>query len=261
MNIEVYDIIPELHPYIQVISSVENPRDATATCTFRAFPDACVEIFFGFSNSTIASIKARGSFDSSKSFVSSRMSRYMDVQLPPGSASIAVCFHPGAAFPFFQLPMKELTDNNILLSDLWGFKTNELDDELSRCHNHQEKVLAIQRFLLDFVHTKPADKPVYEYCLQQINRFNGQLPLKLLSKNTNISQRQLSRQFNNFLGLPPKEYSRIKRFLCSMDSIKNYPRFSLTQIAYDNGYFDQAHFIHECKEFTGMTPKQLVGSV
>ena len=257
MRIEIYDIIPPLQPYIKAISSVENPADSATPCTFRVFPDTCVEIFFGYNNSTIASINAKTPFDSSKSFITSRMSRYMDVQIPPGSGSIAVCFYPGAAFPFFRLPMKELTDNNILLLDLWGVKTNELEDLLSCCRNHQERILTIQTFLLDFVRRDHTNQPAYTYCLQQINLFKGQMPLKSLLKKINVSQRQLSRQFNAFLGLSPKEYSRVKRFLCSMESIKTYPRSSLTQIAYENGYFDQAHFIHECKEFTGMTPKEL----
>jgi AraC-like DNA-binding protein len=30
----------------------------------------------------------------------------------------------------------------------------------------------------------------------------------------------------------------------------------LSQIAYDNDYYDQAHFNKDFKEFTGMTPKE-----
>jgi len=217
----------------------------------------CVEIFFGYNHSTIASIRASASFDSSTSFVTSRMSRYMDVQIPPGSGSIAVCFHRGAAFPFFNVPMRELTDDNILLSELWGTKTTELEDELYRCCNHQERVVCIQKFLLDLIHHAPTNTLAYAYCLGQINMFKGQMPLKALAKKINVSQRQLSRQFSAFLGLSPKEYSRITRFLYSMDSIKGYPQSSLTEIAYENGYFDQAHFIHDCKAFTGMTPREL----
>lgn len=260
LKLEFYNIIPELQPFIKVISSIENLIDSTSPCTFRVLPDTCVEIFFAYNSQTIAKIKTKTQFDSAKSFVTSRMSTYMDVQLPQNSGSIAVCFHPGAAFHFFDLPMKELTDNNILLFDLWGNKINELEDNISLCNNHKERVLAVQKFLLNFIQREPINKSAYEYCLWQINLFKGQMPLKILSKKTNISQRQLSRQFNAFLGLSPKEYSRVKRFLCSIDNIKKYPFYSLTQIAYESGYFDQAHFIHDCKEFTGMTPKELVCS-
>jgi AraC-like DNA-binding protein len=258
MKLELYHIVPELQPFIKVISSVENSNGSP--CTFRALPDTCVEIFFAYNSHPIATIKTKTAFDSPGSFVSSRMSTYMDVQLPPHSGSIAVCFHPGAAFRFFPLPMKELTDNNVLLSDLWGSKTSELEDTLSHCHSQQERVSVVQRLLLTFIQREPVNKGAYEHCLWQINLYRGQMPLKTLAKETNISQRQLGRLFHTFLGLAPKEYSRIKRFLCTIDNIRKYPSYSLTQIAYESGYFDQAHFIHECKEFTGMTPRELVGT-
>jgi AraC-like DNA-binding protein len=34
---------------------------------------------------------------------------------------------------------------------------------------------------------------------------------------------------------------------------------SLTDLAYKNDFFDQAHFIKDFKEFTGLTPKEFYG--
>lgn len=259
MKLELYDIVPELQPFVKTISSIENPIGSNSSA-FRVLPDTCVEIFFGYTNSTIAKINGKKQFDSSRSFVASRMSRYMDVQLPANSGAIAVCFKSGAAFHFFNHPMKELTDDNILLSDLWGRKIDGLEENLSICNNNKERVDVIQSFLCQLIKGEPTNKNEYEYCLWQIKLFKGQMPLKTLSKKTNISQRQLARQFNSFLGLAPKEFSRITRFLNSLDNIKKYPSYSLTQVAYESGYFDQAHFIHDCKEFTGFTPKELITS-
>lgn len=259
MKVELYDIIPELQPYVKAISSIENPSGSNPS-VFRVLPDTCVEIFFGYTTSPIAKIDGKDQFESSRSFVASRMSRYMDAELPPNSGSIAVCFKTGAAFHFFKHPMKELTNYNILLADLWGKKIDVLEESLSVCKNNKERVHVIQSFLCQLLKRGPANKNEYEYCLWQIKLYKGQMPLKTLSKKTNISQRHLSRLFNSFLGLPPKEFSRITRFLSSLDNIKKYPSYSLTQIAYESGYFDQAHFIHDCKTFSGLTPKELVSS-
>lgn len=242
-----------------MISAIENPLGSDCPF-FRVLPDACVEIFFSYNNSTVANINGKKAFESSRSFVTSRMSRYMDVELPPNSGSIAVCFHSGAAFPFFDYPMKELSDNNILLSDLWGRKIDSLEENLSLSNNNKQRVDVIQSFLWQLIKNETITKNEYEFCLWQINLFKGQIPLKTLSKKINISQRQIGRQFNSFLGLAPKEFSRITRFLSSLDNIKKHPSYSFTQIAYESGYFDQSHFIHDCKEFTGLTPKELTSS-
>jgi AraC-like DNA-binding protein len=256
MNLQLYDIIPPLQPYVRVICSVEKPYGSEEG-SFRILPDTCVEIFFNYTNTTIAKISGKTKFDSKGSFVTSRMSSYMDVQLPEGSSSIAVCFRPGVAFPFFNLPMKELTDDNVLLSEVWGKQVHELEDRLAALVTNEERVKLIQRFLLNFIGKETVERNDYDYCLWQINLLRGKVPLKTISRKTNVSNRQLSRQFNTYLGLSPKEYARVIRFLHSIENLKKFPLYSLTQIAYESGYFDQSHFIHDSKEFSGMTPGEL----
>jgi AraC-like DNA-binding protein len=86
------------------------------------------------------------------------------------------------------------------------------------------------------------------------------LSAKQLSEKINISQRQLSRRFNSYVGISPKEFIRTNRFIYSLKHLKKYPAINLTEIAYESGYYDQAHFIRECKEFSGLTPGELIAS-
>jgi AraC-like DNA-binding protein len=57
------------------------------------------------------------------------------------------------------------------------------------------------------------------------------------------------------MGRPPKELISILRMNKILKSRPN-PAMSLTDLCYQHGYFDQAHFIHEFKEVLGMTPSQ-----
>jgi len=259
LNLCLHHIAPQLQSYIKAISSVENPAGALPV-SFRVLPDTCVEIFFGYNDATIAAIDGKTKFNTAKSFVNSRMSSFIDVQLPPGSGSIAVCFKPGAAFPFFNLSMKELSDNSTLLCDVWGAQINEVEDRITASNTNEERVSVIQNFLLAFLQKEPTASNDYEYCLWQIHLLKGRVPLKTLSQKTNISSRQLSRQFHTYLGLSPKEFARVTRFIHSLENIKKFRSYSLTEIAYESGYFDQSHFIHDCKEFSGMTPGELLHS-
>jgi AraC-like DNA-binding protein len=58
------------------------------------------------------------------------------------------------------------------------------------------------------------------------------------------------------MGLSPKEYLRVSRFLHSLEVLKK-DNSHLTGVAYESGYYDQAHFIHEYKVFSGLTPGEL----
>jgi AraC-like DNA-binding protein len=59
------------------------------------------------------------------------------------------------------------------------------------------------------------------------------------------------------VGLPPKTMARILRFDRAVQRLRaDHPDFA--QIAIDCGYYDQAHFNREFREFSGMTPSQFL---
>ena len=53
----------------------------------------------------------------------------------------------------------------------------------------------------------------------------------------------------------PKQLARVARLQAALKMIQQKKFNSLTEIAYENGYFDQAHFIKDFREFTGISPK------
>ena len=80
------------------------------------------------------------------------------------------------------------------------------------------------------------------------------------SKSNNINRRQLARKFSSAIGLSPKQLAKTVRIQTTLKILLNKEITSLTDLAYENEYFDQAHFIKEFKEFTGLTPKEFFGN-
>lgn len=257
MSLTLYNIIPALQPYVRSICSLE--MDASAPPShFRVLPDTCVELFISYTTRQLAIVKGKNLFDSAGSLVNCRLNTFMDVQMFPGSGCIALCFQPGAAHYFFSLPMSELTNMTTGLDDLWGREARELQEQVVGCTNNPARVHMLQQYLLRRLEKDYEAAHEFEYSLWQINLLKGSLKIKDLSQKTNISQRQLSRQFNDRLGMSPKEFARISRFIDALSIIKKQPTESLTQVACASGYYDQAHFIHDCREFAGLSPKELM---
>lgn len=86
------------------------------------------------------------------------------------------------------------------------------------------------------------------------------LTVETLAQKMGISAPSLFRLFKNHLGQNPKSYLRTLRFRTVLDEIRNKP-VSLTDITYLNQYYDQAHFIHDFKSFSGYSPKQLMDKI
>jgi AraC-like DNA-binding protein len=78
--------------------------------------------------------------------------------------------------------------------------------------------------------------------------------VKTLANNSFLSIRQFERRFKEFSGFSPKLFLRIKRFNSLLN--KPFQNKSLAEIAYEYGYYDQSHFIHDFQKFSGSNPKE-----
>jgi len=58
------------------------------------------------------------------------------------------------------------------------------------------------------------------------------------------------------VGTTPKKFASIVRFNAVPDDMS---KRSLTEICYENNFFDQAHFIRDVKQYTGDTPEKFRG--
>jgi AraC-like DNA-binding protein len=240
---------------------MESPGSNPLISPVRVLPDACVELFVNFSNSqdSLATVTGKKVFENSQSYVISRMSDFMDVQMKSKTGFISVCFYPDSAYLFFHLPMSEVKDSLTNLQYLWPTEANVMEEEIGNIDSKEQKVFIIQQYLLKQLRRNRHDKTI-AFCVQAIQKAGSPFSVATLADKAGVSQRQLSRKFNQYIGLSTKEFIHINRFIDSLSNLKKYPDKSLTDIAYESGYYDQAHFIHDYKAFAGLTPSAVMSA-
>ena len=253
MRLQLYDIAPPLQPFVKMICSMDCDEDAD-TRHIRVLPDTCVELFINYTSTPIAVISNELH---KRSIVTFRMTKPVDVQMRKGSGCLAVCFRPGMAYSFFQLPMHLLSDSTTALSDIWNNKAAEIENQLADALDNYSRVHILQKYLLGMLAGNTQDSHT-AICLNRIQSAPDVSTVAELADYTGLSQRHLSRKFQKHVGLPPKEYMRVCRFLRSLSQLKKHPHLSLTTIAHESGYYDQAHFIREYKAFTGHAPGEVL---
>lgn len=89
----------------------------------------------------------------------------------------------------------------------------------------------------------------------------GVVSIGALAADTGWSERHLTRVFIERTGLAPKLYARLTRFHAVLAAQARLPQASLSALALDGGYFDQAHFIRDCREFTGAAPRAFLADL
>ncbi|WP_316839156.1 helix-turn-helix domain-containing protein [Pedobacter gandavensis] len=253
MRIQSYDIIPALQSYVKQICTMECDAD-TDNSYIRVLPDACVELFLNYTSTPVAIISNelhKGSI------VISRMSRPKDVQMRKGNGVVAICFYPGMAYKFVKIPLHTLSDTTLSLTDIWGAAVADLEEEMAGSSSNEVRVNLVQKYLFKELANSKDDLHI-AHCLRQVQLSGGLIPVGRLVSDTGLSQRHLSRKFQEYVGLSPKEYLRVSKFILSLNHLKSYPMFSLTELAYKSGYYDQAHFIRDYKDYTGYTPGQVL---
>jgi AraC-like DNA-binding protein len=93
-----------------------------------------------------------------------------------------------------------------------------------------------------------------------VGRNNESFDLSRLAAEFNLSERYIQKLFLNYVGITPKSFFSVQRFNKSLGLVRK-ANTSLTNIAYECGYYDQAHFIKEFKSYTGLTPSQLSNAI
>ncbi len=63
--------------------------------------------------------------------------------------------------------------------------------------------------------------------------------------------------FRDETGFTPKVFCRIRRFHRALDRMEGRKSVEWANVALDCGYFDQAHFIHDFRAFSGINPSCL----
>lgn len=121
-----------------------------------------------------------------------------------------------------------------------------------------EKINTVEEFLLKKLDAAAIDR-VVQSTIDTILTANGQISIGELSKQTNINRRQLERKFSSAVGLSPKQLSKTVRLQATLKLLLNKEYTTLTELAHESEYYDQAHFIKDFKEFTGLTPKEFYG--
>jgi AraC-like DNA-binding protein len=173
----------------------------------------------------------------------------------------AVRFKAGGAYPFFGVPVSELTDGVVAVERLWGDDSLRLGDALRAQRDPALHVAAIEDALCARLSSSHIYEPSYASSVRRAIRLlhdNDQLPsVEQLAERLGSSARQLRRGFAAVAGLGPKEYLRVLRFQRALRWARTDQSASWGSIAVRCGYYDQAHMIAEFQLLAGRAPGAL----
>ncbi|HEY5771513.1 MAG TPA: helix-turn-helix domain-containing protein [Chitinophagaceae bacterium] len=173
---------------------------------------------------------------------------------------IAYFFKPFALSTVFNVPAKNLIDDPVDLS-IWNpHKTNALRTQLVYAVSTQQKIEVLDNLVVHQLQLNNKECEIIKYATDEIMCDPGTEILSAILNNLDLNERTFQRTFKKYVGVTPNQYRRICQFQVSFDQLRGKGFNKLTDIAYDNGFADQSHFIRSFKEFTQITPNDYLRS-
>ena len=169
---------------------------------------------------------------------------------------LGIRFNPGMSHGMFGVPVSELTDQVVDLESLWGKNTREIEEQIANASTETERVAILASSLPATTQVTPVQKAI-----EWIAGVRGDSSVDDLARHVGLSARQFRRLCIEQTGLAPKMLCRIVRFRNTVGQLLQDASASHADIALDCGYYDQAHFINEFHEFSGLAPREYVMSV
>jgi AraC-like DNA-binding protein len=259
MNYQTFEPSIKLRQLVKCYWTLEGQKEENPQ-TQTIVPDGCMEMIFHYGDLYKQYMENRNCIIQPRCFVIGQLTQPLEIE-PTGRTGIfSVRFRPEGFLLFSTIPIKEMENRAVSLEKLFGKDGQEIEERILNTHSISERINLIETFLLSrLADTQTIDR-IIKSTVETILTANGQLSIDELSKQININRRQLERKFSSAIGLSPKQLSRTIRLQAMLKILLNKNFTSLTTLAYEGEFYDQAHFIKDFKEFTGFTPKQFFGS-
>lgn len=174
-------------------------------------------------------------------------------------AGIQLNLHPLGARRLFDRPMHELRGRTVAFADLLPGQ-RQLCEELAALRCWDARFERVERFMLErFADTAACDRAV-TWAAQRIAADGGRTDLAQLAQEIGFSHKHMIARFHDQLGVPPKVWARLQRFdLLRRELRRTGERRSWAELALTCGYYDQSHMSRDIKQFTGESPRAMLG--
>ncbi len=222
----------------------------------RIVPDGCMEMIFLCGDPYKQYFEDGSHIIQPKAFVFGQITKPLEIQQTGKVDIFAIRFHPHGFVPFTDVAAVQMENRAVPLAELFGAQSEPLETAMFNANSSEERVQLIEAFLMSCLTQEESVDRLIKSSVATLLSLNGQLSVAELSKELDVNRRQLERKFASQVGLSPKQLAKIFRLQATLKTMLAQESPSFTVLAYNGEYFDQAHFIKDFKEFTGVSPKK-----
>jgi len=247
-NVNYLEILPDVQllPYIYCYWELKTAQPLQEQFLYRVVADGCIDIYFELTDPTDA-------------YVMGFCKQYTEFPLGNSFHYVGIRFLPTMFPQLFGVDAAALSNRYQHLSDVVPEVATFITEQLNGLPSSAKIKVLFDTYFID-AFTKAQfddDKRLYGaigIILQNFGVLNIETDL-----DTGISPRQLRRLFEFYIGDTAKTFAKVVRFQNILRAKPSSQSLRQNKLFFDAGYYDQAHFIKEFKNFYGVSPSKAFG--
>ena len=255
MNYQTFQPHPDLASIVKCYWTLEvlaetNPQRQLI------IPDGCIEMIFILGDDVKRFLSGDEYIIQPREMVLGQITEPFFVQPTGYVHSFAIRFYPLGFANFVSFPIKNLANKETPIELIFGeIPSKELGQKVIQATDTFARIKILEDFLLNKLNDQATIDNVVKTTIDTLFSKKGSVSITSILKDDLSIRRQLERKFIKQIGISPKQLGKVIRLQNALKMLLNQKSESLTEIAYESEYYDQAHFIKDFKEFTGTTPK------
>ena len=254
------DAHPILHgdiaSYIGYVEDTNRPLRRREVAT----ADVTLIISFGPTLDVLDPVRPERSAPAQTSFVAGLSDAPVLIEHAGVQHGVEVNLTPLGARRLLGVPMDELTNRVVRLHDLLGPGADLLVERLDEAPGWAQRFDLLDAALARRLDDRPPAAPEVAWAWGRLQATDGAFAVSALAGELGWSRRRLGLAFRDQVGLPPKLAARILRFDRVVARLRREAPERWADVAYDAGYYDQAHFNRDFRELAGTTPSAFLAS-
>lgn len=196
---------------------------------------------------------AMSAFGEGRGFFTGASAAYAITETDGAQTGAQIKFSLLGARLFLGRPLEEFGDALVEPSQAFGRDAAELANRLAEAGSQEERLhLLLQSVVLRLV-SADAIAPRMAFAFRRLRRADARITE--IAREIGMSRERFSKMFRREFGLTPKRFARVRRFARALR--ERDPALDGAALAAQCGYVDQAHMIHDFREFSGSTPSEL----
>lgn len=254
MEYRTYPPHPDLAPLIDCYWTLEVPA-APDPVKQRIIPDGLIELAFILGDDIKRYTTQSEYILQPRAMVLGQTMAPFYIEPVGAVNTFAIRFYPYGFAAFTNVPIKDLADRETPLALLFGDRVAaELEQKIAAAENVEQRIAIMEDFLLARLTAPAAIDQLVKSTVDAIYASGGGAAIKSILKDSPAERRRLERKFVKLIGISPKQLGKVIRLQAALKQMLGEQAASLTRIAHESEYYDQAHFIKDFKEFTGVNP-------